>query len=181
MNIFALDFDTERCAQFHTDSHTIKMILEYSQLLSTAHRLLDGVHTYELSKAGRRVARWNIADERDVILYAATHVNHPSAVWARESSSNYKWLQNLLVMLCTEYTYRYGKIHKCQSIGLVDALQRIPTNIKHAEMTQIKLAMPDEYKVNDPIESYRNYYRYGKTHLQKWTGKIAGRPKPEWL
>ena len=43
MNIFYLDNDVDVCAQMHVDKHVVKMILEYAQLLSTAHRLLDGV------------------------------------------------------------------------------------------------------------------------------------------
>ena len=42
MNIFYLDKDPKTCAQYHCDKHVVKMILEYAQLLSTAHRVLDG-------------------------------------------------------------------------------------------------------------------------------------------
>ena len=42
MNIFYLDYDTKKCAEMHVDKHCVKMILEYAQLLSTAHRVLDG-------------------------------------------------------------------------------------------------------------------------------------------
>ena len=37
MNIFILDKDIEKCAQYHCDKHLIKMILESAQLLCTAH------------------------------------------------------------------------------------------------------------------------------------------------
>ena len=42
MNIFYLDHDVYKCAEMHNNKHTVKMILEYAQLLSTAHRFLDG-------------------------------------------------------------------------------------------------------------------------------------------
>ena len=42
MNIFVLDRDPYIAAQMHCDKHVIKMICEYAQLLSTAHRQLDG-------------------------------------------------------------------------------------------------------------------------------------------
>ena len=42
MNIFYLDKDPKRCAEMHCDKHVVKMSLEYAQLLSTAHRILDG-------------------------------------------------------------------------------------------------------------------------------------------
>lgn len=91
MNIFYLHSDAKECAVMHCDKHVVKMILETAQLLSTAHRLLDG--------------------NDDPILYKATHKNHPSAIWTRKSQKNYLWLTSLLQNLCQEYTYRYGKIH----------------------------------------------------------------------
>jgi len=42
MNVFYLDRNPITAAQMHCDKHVVKMILEYAQLLSTAHRLLDG-------------------------------------------------------------------------------------------------------------------------------------------
>ena len=42
MNIFALDTDPVIAAQSHCDKHVVKMIIEYAQLMSTAHRVLDG-------------------------------------------------------------------------------------------------------------------------------------------
>jgi hypothetical protein len=42
MNIFALDTDPIVAARMHCDKHIVKMVSEYAQLLSTAHRVLDG-------------------------------------------------------------------------------------------------------------------------------------------
>ena len=41
MNIFYLHEDPSICAKYHNDSHCVKMILEYAQLMCTAHRELD--------------------------------------------------------------------------------------------------------------------------------------------
>lgn len=158
------------------------MILEYAQLLSTAHRVIDGVLTTGLSKSGRKQQRYVLNDEREQVLYSATHVNHPSAVWCRANLENYLWLHSLLVALCAEYTYRYGKVHKCQQTGLVDALQKSPTNISVGKFTQPTPAMPDEVKVeNDSVQSYRNYYVRSKGHLWSWKGKINSRKEPNWF
>ena len=92
MNIFYLDNDPKVCAQMHLDKHVVKMILEYCQLLSTAHRVLDGTEVMGKSKTGRNVKRWILPDKREEIVYSATHINHPSAVWARQSAMNYYWL-----------------------------------------------------------------------------------------
>ena len=181
MNIFYLSKDVVECAKSHNDRHVIKMILESCQLLSTAHRILDGTETMAKSKTGRNVKRWSLPDGRNDVLYSATHIHHPSAVWCRYSKENYKWLHSLLVELCAEYTYRYGKVHKCQQIGLVDVLRETPTKFNHQGFTEPTPAMPDSVKVpGDSVASYRNYYINNKTHLAAWTGKINGRPVPHW-
>jgi hypothetical protein len=182
MNIFYLDNDTRVCAEMHNDKHLVKMILEYAQLLSTAHRILDGTEYTRLSKTGRKQTAYGLPDDREPVLYSATHINHPSAVWCRQSAANYVWLQNLLESLCLEYTYRYGKVHKVQGSGLSDALQKLPTNInKDKPFTEPTPAMPDDVKVpGSSLASYRNYYINNKTHLASWKGKVNSRPIPYW-
>ena len=182
MNIFYLDNNPIKCAEMHVDKHCIKMILEYAQLLSTAHRVLDGVLTVGLSESGRKQQRYILSDERQQVLYSATHIHHPSAIWCRANLENYLWLHSLLVACCKEYTYRYGKVHKCQETGLVDALQKSPNNIPVGEFTQPTPAMPDECKVpGDALQSYRNYYVMNKGHLWSWKGKINSRSEPQWF
>ena len=184
MNIFYLDNDVAKCAEMHNDKHVVKMILEYAQLLSTAHRVLDGVLTVGVSKLGRKQQRYVLSDEREQVLYSATHINHPSAVWCRQSDSNYIWLAKLLMACCKEYTYRYGKVHKCEQTGLVSELfSKLPKNLpKQKNFTAPTPAMPDECKVeNDSLSSYRNYYNLNKTHLANWKGKINSRSAPSWF
>jgi len=182
MNIFYLDHCPVKCAEYHVDKHVVKMILEYCQLLSTAHRVLDGKETIEKSKTGRNVKRWILESELNDVLYSATHINHPSAVWCRGNLSNYKWLHKLLVQLCAEYTYRYGKIHKCQEIGLVEALGKTPVNISDSPFTEPTPAMPEYCKTSgDSITSYRTYYLKEKGRMWSWSGKINSRKMPGWL
>jgi hypothetical protein len=183
MNIFYLDKDPTKCAEMHNDKHVIKMILESCQLLSTAHRVLDGVQVEGKTASGRKKTIWKLDDAQlDTQLYSATHINHPSAVWARQSKENYQWLALLLANLCFEYTYRYGKVHKCQEIGLVALLLlAVPQNISNNPFTEPTPAMPDDVKViGNSLSSYRNYYMKNKTHLASWQGKINSRPVPEW-
>ena len=89
MNIFYLHEDPVQNAKWHIDKHIVKMPIEYAQLMSTAHRMLDGHMYIGRTANGRRIKRWKLQDERDDILYKASHVNHPSAVWVRESIENY--------------------------------------------------------------------------------------------
>jgi len=85
MNIFYLDPDPQICAEMHNNKHCVKMILEYAQLLSTAHRVLDGVITEGVSPTGRKRKSYVLSDARENILYSATHINHPSAIWVRKT------------------------------------------------------------------------------------------------
>ena len=177
MNIFYIDTNPKLCAEWAVDSHCVKMILESAQLLSTAHRLLDG-DMYIDASSGRKIKRWRLPDNRDTELYSATHINHPSAVWARESNNNYNWLWCYLYEHCIEYTHRYGKIHKVEQSGLMHILYQPPHNIPIAAKTQPPAAMDPKYIISeDAVTNYRNYYKYGKAHLHKWKNREA----PEWL
>ena len=155
------------------------MILEYAQLLSTAHRILDGTEFTGVSKTGRKQTRFILSDSRESVLYSATHVNHPSAVWVRKSRDNYTWLYQLLDCLCKEYTYRYGRIHKVEASGLLDKLWLVPAGIpEHPKFTEPTPAMPEDYKVaGDSITSYRNYYLNDKVKMSRWTNS----PMPTWF
>ena len=184
MNIFYLDPNPRTCAEMHVDKHCVKMILEYAQLLSTAHRVLDGNQSIGLSKTGRKQVRYVLPDDLDSILYSATHINHPSAQWVRQSAQNYLWLADLLNFLCEEYTYRYGKTHKIESSGLLNKLMvYVPKNIpRDLRFTEPTPAMPDHCKVEgDSIRSYRNYYFQEKSRMWSWKGKINSRKMPVWL
>ena len=177
MNIFYLDHDVKKCAEMTCDKHVVKMVIEYAQLLSTAHRMQDGVEYTDLSKNGRKIKRWRLTDERENILYKAGHINHPSAVWVRLSKQHYTWLHNLLTACLTEYTNRYGKIHLIRSSGLEKALENAPNSAIDKLFSPPPPAMPEEHKVqNDVIQSYKNYYIHEKNYFAKWKNGNA----PEW-
>jgi len=158
MNIFILDKDMTRSAQYHVDKHVVKMPLETAQLLCTARHELTG--------------------DADTIPYRKTHTNHPCSVWARQSLANYTWLCDLGIALCEEYTYRYEKVHKCQAV-IEDCIKNTPEpNVfEYLELTPFPQAMDDEYKMDDPVLGYRNYYKHGKAHLHSW----KNRPVPHWI
>jgi hypothetical protein len=179
MNIFYLHPEPQICAEMHNNKHCVKMILEYAQLLSTAHRVLDGTMSVGLSDSGRRKTSYILPDYRNNILYSATHINHPSAIWVRKTHQNYIWLTDLLEELCMEYTYRYEKVHKVERDGLLKVLRtNIPANISIGPFTEPTPAMPDDVKVpGNSLASYRNYYNKNKTHLADW----KKRPVPQWF
>ena len=175
MNRFILDENPKAAAEYHCDKHVVKMILEEAQMLSTAHRILDGVETVGQSKSGRKAKRWKLDDDRNDKLYQATHVNHPCTQWSMQTFENYVWSVKLLRYLLDEYQFRYGKKHKCEE--LYPILRFTPTRISSGPLTQFPQAMPDECKRENPVEGYRDYYIIHKVRFAKWTN----RPVPEWF
>lgn len=154
MNIFYLDSNPKLCAQYHCDKHVIKMILEYAQLMSTAHFVLDGIQ----------------------VGYKPTHKNHPSAVWVRQAINHYDWLFDMFEWLCIQYTLRYGKYHKTST--LINLLRRTPANIPLIGWIEAPpQCMPDEYKNADTVTAYRNYYMGGKKDIAKWKDSNV----PSWF
>jgi hypothetical protein len=108
---------------------------------------------------------WKLYDERETKIYSATHINHPSAIWARQSVENYNWLVEHFFALMEEYTHRYGKVHKCSG-DLSFLLQSPPHNLKDYDWTTMPSAMDEQYIISDdPLTNYQNYYRLGKVNL----------------
>ena len=155
MNIFFLDTDVKKCAEYHVDKHVVKMVLETAQLLCGAHHVTEQV------------------TER--VPYKLSHKNHPCAIWVRESLSNYLYLCELGLELCKEYTYRYGKRHKSQDVIEWCVINK--PNILDIGFTEPAKAMPDEYKVSSVVESYRNYYMGAKSGFAVW----KNRETPYWF
>jgi hypothetical protein len=153
MNIFVLDTDIEKCAQYHCDQHVVKMILESVQMLCTA-----------LNKKGFDTP------------YRSTHVKHPCVLWVEQSYGNFLWLKNLTIELDKEYRYRYNRDSRHKSIAILDAIS--PCHYENLGVTEFAQAMPDEYKVpGDAVQAYRQFYLGEKMAFAKWTK----RPAPAWI
>lgn len=182
MNIFVLDTDPIIAARYQCDKHVVKMVLESAQLLSTAHRVLDGKVEKRPSRSGLRMIPYFVMDDdRETKVLKASQIHHPCAKWVRESGRNYMWLHMHLTSLCYEYTYRYGRIHKIESDNL-NTLFRLPRNIPILkEMTPFALAMkhrPDCMALGDPVKAYRAYYCTKKEQFRMvWTKRSI----PEWF
>ena len=155
MNVFYLDKNPQSAAAMHCDKHVVKMILEYAQLLSTAHRVLDG-------------------DDAPENLYKIAHKNHPSTIWTRSSKQHYQWLFRLFRKLNIEYGIRYGKIHLSWE-KLNRYLEFAPKNIKDNGWTDPPQCMPDHCKKPNTVEAYRKYYLVEKSYFATWKTK-----QPKW-
>ena len=157
MNIFAIDSDPLIAVRSLHNKHIVKMILESAQMLSTVRQ------SYKI---------------KDPWTLKPTHQKHPSTLWTGESLENYYWLVKHFKAMCEEYTYRYYKVHKLHNMLLVftERTECIPS----LGLTPFALAMPDIYKVEDPIQSYRNYYIGEKIQGNYWTNRSASE-LPDWL
>lgn len=160
MNIFYLHHLAPLAATMHCDKHVGKMLIETCQLLATAHHIHGNGHN---------------------VTYKQTHTNHPSAIWARESRLHYDWLVTLGTYLGREFYKRYGKRHKCQDV-LVDELYYAPPAMFTLPLTwrPPTLAMPDEFKCDDPVTAYRNFYA-SKINRMPMVYYRGEQPAPLWL
>ena len=148
------------------DKHVSKILLESVQMLCTAKRIVDPEDAETMSE-----------------LYRIAHKNHPVTIWCRKSRENFVWVLDLIDELHAEWRFRYGhpntKFHKSYLVA-IQLRERIPAEDMFEEvgLTQFALAMPDEYKCDDPIEAYRNYYMSPeKQKIASWNKKRA---KPDW-
>ena len=178
MNIFILDKHPVTAAQLQCDKHVVKMIVESAQMLSTAHRMLDGYVEKRPSKSGKRMVNYWVHPKpyMEQRLYKAVHHGHPCTVWTMETKANYTWHYEHFVALSEEYKYRYNREHLSYT-KLKDILRNPPKNIPDGGLTPFPQAMPDDAKDSDPIKAYRNYYGRYKKELAVWNN---GRPAPNW-
>lgn len=154
MNIFFLDRNPIRAARYHCDKHVPKMVLESAQIMCT---VLHGMG-YE-------------------VTYRPTHRNHPCTIWAGKSKENFLWLYHLAKHLNEEWQIRFFHSRNHKSFDVIRSLPTPKcTEFKLRGFTYPALAMPDDCKTDDPVESYRNYYRKYKAEMASWSRC----PVPDW-
>ena len=165
MNLFILSLIQREIAQFMMDKHVSKILLEAVQMLCTAKRVLDPDD--------------NICSQ----LYKLAHKNHPVTIWCRKSKANFIWTLDLIEELHKEWRFRYGhpetKFHKAYLMSII-LKENIPTDDKFEliGLTPFAQAMPEQYKNEDAILAYRNYYMSPeKQIIASWNKK---RERPDW-
>jgi hypothetical protein len=159
MNIFFLDQDPYKAAEYLCDKHVVKMVLESAQIMSTIWNEENPDHDLDFT-------------------YRSTHKNHPCVKWARKCFENYQWLSRHAIGLLVEYTHRYGKHHKSGEVitKCCWAPDSVPIN---GEMTSPSQAMPDEYRDSDPVVAYRKYYIEDK--MKNIDCRWTRREVPYWV
>lgn len=158
MNVFVVDWNLVNSAQSLFDTHIVKMPTEAMQLLSVA-------------------ARFYFPDDvcQSLPLDKITHPNHSCQRWLQESPSNFNWLIVYTRAMCAEYTWRYKKVH-----AVYHKVSRLPWIQDAGEMTSFALAMPEHFREEDPVRSYRSLYLKDKlVNLPR--AAYTRRPPPDWL
>ena len=157
MNIFVTDDSPTISAQNLDNERVVKMILESTQMLCTAINERGGTSPYK-----------------------STHVNHPSNVWARETQKNFLWLLKHAFALCSEYSRRYDKDHKCYNILKLIDQEDMYVYMPLGPLTPFANCAANQSKgisfkhVESPIEAYKQYLsaRWDTDTIPpKWTGR----------
>lgn len=162
MNIFVLDRNPMDAARMMCDKHIPKMCVESLQMMGSAlrrHGVTDD--QMPLSEAGKPIK--------------GGYRNHPCTMWAGDSRANFAWLGMHGLELCSEYTLRFGKVHKCEH--KIKQMYKMAHFIPNGALTPFAQAMPDQYKRIDAVRAYRDYYRCEKSFFAKWE---KGRAAPQW-
>ena len=165
MNIFAIEgtstrIDWRKSARSLDNYSVVKMILESCQMLCTTLNLLY--------------------DDK-VTPYRNAHKNHPSTKWVRESSANFQYLVEHTEAMIAEYESRFpGKVHKCKAVLETCKSLYKPELFASNEPTQLPMCMPDEFKSDNIVESYRRFYaakprmRYPEAKIPRWFRQYRG-------
>ena len=174
MNIFVLDYNPVRAAIHMVDKHVMsKMIVESAQILSNCF-------------TDEQLAHPSCPRTQKGTVRKHSYPHHPCSKWVQESKTNMWWVIYNSFSMDGERMVRW-KIKNPSPTDICPPHFSIPfidwceVNIKKSKVpdsgiTPFVQCMPEEYKNPDPVIAYRNYYRYGKKHLHKWT-----RNKPSWI
>jgi hypothetical protein len=153
MNIFFVDKDPVVAAQMLCDKHVSKMTLETAQMLCTALRTKNIRAPYQ-----------------------AAYENHPCNIWVRWSQQNFNWLVAHGCALGDTFYTVFGHHHKSTTVikecGYI-GVGAFPDKF----LSKPPLCMPDKYKSDKVVQSYRDYYNGEKLGFAVWKNRL----KPEWV
>jgi hypothetical protein len=162
MNIFVLDSEVKNIPKYLVDKHINAQIKEGAQMLSVPfwnYRQDLGQYFYDRN-----------------YIYKVSHRHHPCTKWVCRSLENWLWLKELVVETHKERLFRLPGRPNHKSYVLVKNMP-IPKFLPSLGITTFPQAMPDEFKHENVVTAYRQYYRVGKSHLHSWKKRGA----PEWL
>jgi len=165
MNVFYTNTCPSVAASEHCVRHRNKMIIEYAQLLSTAHHVIDG-------------------DRAIQGIYKCTHTNHPSAVWVRQGRTQYQWVLACAKRLCELYRADRWVDHK--TLHTLQILTSFPSGLRNTEWTDPPACVADHLKpLNKPVQELYRMYMIEK--FNEWTTRDKPlavqyfNQAPEWV
>lgn len=165
MNIFATSPLPKECARALDDARVVKMVVETSQILSTAASL-NGFRPliYGLPKP--------------------THTEHPVVRWTSGSRANFDWVLEHFRALLEEYAHRYGKQHRYEDHVRFyrmanNGVTKIWRNAGHLNCA-CNLSLNLDFRHMDNVyAAYREYLNARWASAPK-PPKWTRREKPDW-
>ena len=164
MNIFAIEgsaetgeIDWRASARSQDNYRVVKMILESCQILCTV-----------LNEQGLDAP------------YRSFNPKHPSCLWAAESSANFLSLIEHCDAMISEYNERFNRLHKCAAVLQKVVMMYNKSLFDSHDPTPLRQAMPEHFKSDNPVLSYRKYYaskprmRYPKDKIPSWFNEYRG-------
>lgn len=155
MNLFILDKDPLKAAQYYQDLHVNKIIIEGSQLLAAAYPL-------------ERLAEPDCPRTQKGTPRKHGHYNHPMTKWARETSSNFLWTIKHIQALISERYHRFGSRHYTEEF--VQWVWRNWPELTIAGETEhpqcFAVSYPECIVPGNPVQGYQNYYNKAKREFK---------------
>lgn len=137
-NIFYLNRCAYTSAEWMHEKHTVKMITESAQMLSTAVQML--------------------MSERINALYKPAWINHPCTQWVMQSVWHYEWLMRHYEALSNKYTRLFNRNHIAYH-KLIAILREYYWLFPESEWIDPPLCMPEKYRTHGSTDNcYRAYY-----------------------
>lgn len=144
MNLFILDEDPIKSAEYLDDARLVKLILEAAQMLSHAAATNGAPTTYK--------------------ALPKQYQKHPVTLWVCRTRGNYINTLDRMKAMLQVYTLRFHKVHKCASV--VNELELAINNIPEGKLEPYQnSAANGSYNISfkhmtDVVEAYRLYIQY---------------------
>jgi hypothetical protein len=171
MNIFLLDKDLTRSAEYMVDSHVRKMLIEATQMLCIAVAWHHGYIVDTVDPYGKRHYS-KFEQMSGVYKYTKSQASHPCTLWARTCRNNAMYLERYAYEMIAEYEHRFGKKPSLVRATLKTCMKllrepgRLPALDKPTKFIQ---CMNPIYHDRSAVKAYRKYYKATKQHLLVYT------------
>jgi hypothetical protein len=136
-NIFYLSKCAFTSAEWMHEKHTVKMITESAQMLSTAVQLM--------------------IVETDSRLYKPAYAFHPCTIWITKSVWHYEWLMRHYEALSQKYSKHFNREHRAY-FKLISILREYYYLFPRESWIDPPQCMPEKYRQANTEEAYRAYY-----------------------